>query len=935
MESGISTQNYSEVLGARRARLMSEETREADIILEETPLPTESSGSSGLVGVGLIEGPSSSSDNVSIAVPPLSAPPTRQISFARSVSTDFRAPSSDSSTKSQVGHTGFPIRRGGGGLQARESLRLSSSSALNAKPLSPPSAQSREKPVEKANKRKRIDEGERVFFLVTYIFNWRVVFAICFGLATATVHFAYNSSILGGAPFASWTSIAASLCALVLPLQIFERGIWRVIDMLAIALKPGESAVGGNGSGCLRRNLSRRWREFEELLRVAEGRLADILLLISALILMDYMFYFPSTSSGADTFRRAIMVALLVKCGNVLKNGALILLLRVLKRSKHSKSVQDVLFYEKSLLCLSAPLPELPTVAALSSEAIISGEQSSEVLLKTAATFGQQPSKDDIYREGLFATLLLESPSFSIKATYILDNPVSMFEMEHIRGEPGATGANHGNRIRTWQVLVDNSDELEPLARAAWSRLIRRKHALERRLAQLDTSNQSGITAPTQKGGMLPLRSLFSGLINLQSSLERAEYTEDDTTVVGTQSCRSLSSVCGDNSDAAILQSSNSSSPLTEPRRQEELALTSSKDPNVKLSKEDFRCCFPDEDDLEKCWTIMDMDSNGVLTCDEFVTALGLMVSAWASIASTLRGYRGVSDAVGGIATGLAWLAYFLIGLAIFAVDFSAVLVPLLTLTVSLAFALGPVVQRFIDSMLFVLILSPFEPGDRISLDKGPTLLVEAVGMLTTEFIEISSNQRIIRRNSDLSTMAIANFRRSPNASFALVFPVNGHLSLGQVSELTSKALEYVTSHANLWKPSAKVMVEKKILDTSPTNGVIVTFYVTSHFSWQEGPKVWPAHSAFTHYLTRVIAEMDLGVADPARERVPLRDPNHVRSNKRASPLSSSTTPQQPQQPQPPQGGSTLHVINDDDDGGIYDSDDDNDEAPLIVRKKD
>ena len=916
-----SAPNEAGAPGARRSRLCSEVV-ETDIVLEEPG-----------VNSGDVLNDYDDGEAVSVSMPLPASSPSRQSSLimaARSVRGDGRG-SVTSAADIRVGAPsdaligsvsyrgsthGFPIRR----LGARDSMlrtagaaasatatatataiatATTTSAALKGKAASPHGHLA----AVQAQHRQRSDAGDRLFVLFTSLFNWRIVIAICFGIATAIVRGrdSLRSSLFGEVPVFTWTSLAAALCALVWPLQILERGLWRGIDKLAIMLKPIESAISGIGAaGCLCRNLSRRWREVDEILRVCDGHLADIFLLICALLLKSLAFGFPAVSIGGDYYQRVVTLLLIIKGVTIAKNAVLVLLLRMVKRTKHEKSVHDVIFYEKILLCLSAPMPPLPTLADLTIATKESVTRSSKALLAAATDCGQQPSTDDIHREALFSSLLLDSPSFSTKASYILDNPISMFEVERLEGP---VDGGQGSRLRTWQVLVEYPEELEPLARACWSRIIHRRCALERRLARLDTTVGVEDTSPLRSR---LAGSLLSGFINRQPSIERRELTEEAAAPPGLVA-KDTPSFLG--SDAHL-------APPTVPRgRAVTISDTLSQGDAAledldMLRKADLRCCFPDKDDLDVCWGILDMDASGEMSRDEFVNSLSLMVAAWASVATALRSYRGVSDAVGGIATGLVWIAYFLIGLAIFEINLTATLVPLLTLFVSLAFALGPLIQRMIDSLMFVFILSPFEPGDRVSIDKGPTLLVNAVGMLTTEFIDVTSGQHIIRRNSDLTSTAIANYRRSPNAAFAIPFPVDGRVSAEHMAELFAKLNEYVTMHSNKWKPPAKVMVSKKE-DSNPNNGVVLTVYVTSHYSWQEGPKFGPANSDLIHFLTHIISDFDVGVEAPAR--APERSPplNHTGSSRRGlipSPTKMSYLP-----PQPPPGLS-LGVIKDDDD---------------------
>jgi hypothetical protein len=175
------------------------------------------------------------------------------------------------------------------------------------------------------------------------------------------------------------------------------------------------------------------------------------------------------------------------------------------------------------------------------------------------------------------------------------------------------------------------------------------------------------------------------------------------------------------------------------------------------------------------------------------------------------------------------------------------------TLSASLAFALGPVIQRIIDSLVFTLILTPFEPGDRVSIDGGGTLTVVEVNMLTSHFLSITTGQHIVRRNSDLASCSIANLRRSPNAQFTLAFTVDHRITGAQVSALETRLVEYLRAHALLWKPNATIT-----LSCAAANAVAMEIYVTSQASWMEGSKIYPAHSALVLFIVGALRDMHI-----------------------------------------------------------------------------
>ena len=190
--------------------------------------------------------------------------------------------------------------------------------------------------------------------------------------------------------------------------------------------------------------------------------------------------------------------------------------------------------------------------------------------------------------------------------------------------------------------------------------------------------------------------------------------------------------------------------------------------------------------------------------------------------------------------------------------------IPLSTFVMGLGFALGPPAQRCLDSLLFVLVISPFEVGDRVAIDKvnnNGTMTVVQVHILTSEFSDVQG-KRIIARNCDLTAMSITNLRRSPNATFMSKFILE---QAGATPELLRRLHERVLAHVRSkpldWKPSASMTTA-----FIEPNKLEVGWSITHHASWGEGGKVWPAHSEFVVAVTAAMRDLQLRYTLPPQQ---------------------------------------------------------------------
>jgi small-conductance mechanosensitive channel len=91
--------------------------------------------------------------------------------------------------------------------------------------------------------------------------------------------------------------------------------------------------------------------------------------------------------------------------------------------------------------------------------------------------------------------------------------------------------------------------------------------------------------------------------------------------------------------------------------------------------------------------------------------------------------------------------------LSIYGVNFTSIIVPFSTIIISLGFALGPPIQRLIDSLLFLLVEQPYENGDSVMVDRinsGGSMTVLQVCYLPCEThvasISCPADQRVDHR---------------------------------------------------------------------------------------------------------------------------------------------------------------------------------------------
>lgn len=647
---------------------------------------------------------------------------------------------------------------------------------------------------------KRDDTGERLFLGCLWLMNWRLLLAAAASISTGVLMSSFPDAALGGAPASSWSALSAILCALTPVLTLCEHSLWKVVDVYATRF---QGRVPHASMSCGARNAERIIGNVLEIFSAARGHLADIALLSIALVLSEVGLGLTLDTYSRFVFSRMGISLLVVKCGTIAKGVILTILMWRLRRLKFDRRLCHILFYEETLANLTLPLPPVPRVSAAVHASVASVE------LKA-------PNAADEERRGLLASIVLNSSSYSLREAY-----VSSRHWPPLYDVQKSIAADGKPTTCTFVAERPSLLDAKELAERAWTRLHARRRVVAARLKSHSDDGVANVPVAPHKGIVESVAERLAPLRLLTMAAPSDVHVDPSTPFLA----------------AAAPPAGGVDSAM-----EEEL-----------LERDDLRCCFLDEADLNAAFALIDRDQDGAIDRRTFLTCFETFFSAWLSTRTSLVSFRGVSTAMASLASAASYVIYFFVSLALFRVDFSSVLVPLLTLLISLAFALGPVIQAFINSLLFVLILQPFEPGDRVSLDGGQTLVVEAVNMLTSEFTSVATGQRITRRNTELVSVAIANFRHSPNARFAIEFHVGARVAAAQVARFEAAAAAYMREHEAEWKLDPSVSITKGNGDRT----VDVTLHVESCISWQEDT-LWPAHSKL--HAAMIAAAADLGL---------------------------------------------------------------------------
>jgi small-conductance mechanosensitive channel len=274
-----------------------------------------------------------------------------------------------------------------------------------------------------------------------------------------------------------------------------------------------------------------------------------------------------------------------------------------------------------------------------------------------------------------------------------------------------------------------------------------------------------------------------------------------------------------------------------------------------------FAACIEADATLEvgKVFSLFDLTGSGLVSREDFIAACS---DAWASLRAlkyALDGHQSTVTALAAVLnTAYAIVVAFAVSLT-FEVPVVEVFVPLGTVIVSLSFAVGASVSNVVSSLIFVLIMRPYDVGDRVTascvMNGEETLIVKRIDVLTTTFLRII-NKELTVPNFVLASCpgGIENFKRSPPALMRLDIAVSIATTALQLEGLRRRTNAYLETQPLAWKPTCTIRA-LSLRDQS----IVLAVFVQSRWTYQEAPRLYKAN--FALWLHLLAAMRDLGIS--------------------------------------------------------------------------
>jgi len=207
----------------------------------------------------------------------------------------------------------------------------------------------------------------------------------------------------------------------------------------------------------------------------------------------------------------------------------------------------------------------------------------------------------------------------------------------------------------------------------------------------------------------------------------------------------------------------------------------------------------------------------------------------------------------------LFWSLMIVVVLIIFGVDPLTAILPYLSVLLVFSFAFGSTIRNVLESAILVLVIAPYEVGDRVLIAGDPDpMIVDRINLFHT-IVHKRDGRYIEVPNSKVSRNSIYNCHRSLPVSFGTSIEISSNTPQATISSLVDRILE-ASSQTDLFAPGTTANVK----EINHISSLVITFWVaTRNEPWSDVKKVQAARTVFNNLILHTARDLNVSYSFP------------------------------------------------------------------------
>jgi len=204
-------------------------------------------------------------------------------------------------------------------------------------------------------------------------------------------------------------------------------------------------------------------------------------------------------------------------------------------------------------------------------------------------------------------------------------------------------------------------------------------------------------------------------------------------------------------------------------------------------------------------------------------------------------------------------------------------LISFTSILVSVSFALGSSVSRYVEGVLLIAVRRPFDLGDRIFMSDAATInplpdvtkaswFVEDISLSTTTLRYARTNEVCTVNNWSLASTKIVNLARSPSAK--VNFEFKAHISIldeDKLEDFKREMQTFVAGRPNIWSGIAHIRHDMFDIDDERVD---ITMALRHRNAWQDAGRIKHDRADVFRQLYFIGKKLDIHFEAPAEKRI-------------------------------------------------------------------
>ena len=301
-----------------------------------------------------------------------------------------------------------------------------------------------------------------------------------------------------------------------------------------------------------------------------------------------------------------------------------------------------------------------------------------------------------------------------------------------------------------------------------------------------------------------------------------------------------------------------------------------------------------DSTKLKRLKKLFPPDANNELSLLAFVQSCDAVYKKLRFFRASVGNSSAIDDALESIVDGVFWFVLALSLLSIMNFNPWPILVSITSLLVSVSFALGSSVSKYVEGVLLIAVRRPFDLGDRIIISScdevettraGLSWFVEDISLFSTTLRFAITNEVSTLNNFSISQARIVNLQRSNNAVVYLE-KMDFHVDIIRKNKLGAfrgELEQYVRDRPRIWESFDTCRHDD--FDAS-VDKVTFAFGFRHRSSWQSAARIAIDRASLVRFIYETAVGMGVEYGydnSPSPKRLILQGGEYQRPDKSAT----------------------------------------------------